>query len=241
MSARTIQQLQRLLGHRFTNDKWVNQALVHRSYAHEKADAGMGDNERLEFLGDAVLSLTVSHMLVIKFPEADEGTLSRMRASLVNEGRLAEIAADLNLGALLKLGKGEEISGGRSKPSILADAVEALLGAVYLDGGLDAAAKVVQKLFEGKLDPVAAEEDPMRRLDKDFKTQLQEVTQARFRLVPHYEVEKEEGPDHDKVFYVTVSLDGRVIARGVGKSKKAAEQAAAREALAELEAGQEEP
>lgn len=238
MSTRSLVRLQELLGHRFRSVDLLHQALVHRSYAHERSETGGGDNERLEFLGDAVLSLIISHMLLMKFPQADEGNLSRMRASLVNESRLAAIAADLGLGHLMRLGKGEEMSGGRAKPSILADAVEALLGAVYLDGGLDAAFRVVRRFFEEKLEQVAAEEDPLRRLDKDFKTQLQEATQAKKRLVPQYDVEREEGPDHDKIFYVSVSLEGRVLARGMGKSKKAAEQDAARKALAALEVGE---
>lgn len=239
MSTRPLHRLQDLLGYRFQSVDLMQQALVHRSYAHERAETGLDDNERLEFLGDSVLSLVISHLLLMKFPQADEGNLSRMRASLVNEGRLAAIAVDLGLGDLMRLGKGEEMSGGRNKPSILADAVEALLGAVYLDGGLDAAFQVVRRLFEEKLEQVAAEEDPLRRLDKDFKTQLQEATQAKKRMVPQYVVEREEGPDHDKVFYVTVSLEGRLLARGVGKSKKAAEQDAAQKALAWLEAGEE--
>ncbi|MGQ9669643.1 MAG: ribonuclease III [Desulfosoma sp.] len=239
MSTRPLHRLQDLLGYRFQSIDLIHQALVHRSYTHERTETGLDDNERLEFLGDSVLSLVISHMLLIKFPQADEGSLSRMRASLVNEGRLAAIAADLGLGDLMRLGKGEEMSGGRDKPSILADAVEALLGAVYLDGGLDAAFHVVRRLFDEKLEQMVTEEDPLRRLDKDFKTQLQEATQAKKRMVPQYVVEREEGPDHDKVFYVTVSLEGRLLARGVGKSKKAAEQDAAQKALAWLEAGGE--
>ncbi|MGQ9750354.1 ribonuclease III [Desulfosoma sp.] len=239
MSTRPLHRIQDLLGYRFQSIDLIHQALVHRSYTHERTETGLDDNERLEFLGDSVLSLVISHMLLIKFPQADEGSLSRMRASLVNEGRLAAIAADLGLGDLMRLGKGEEMSGGRDKPSILADAVEALLGAVYLDGGLDAAFHVVRRLFDEKLEQMVTEEDPLRRLDKDFKTQLQEATQAKKRMVPQYVVEREEGPDHDKVFYVTVSLEGRLLARGVGKSKKAAEQDAAQKALAWLEVGGE--
>jgi len=235
VNARSIQSLQNVLAYRFQNPHLLRQALVHRSYAHENPEEQRGDNERLEFLGDAVLGLTISHMLLERFPDADEGTLSRMRASLVNEEQLARIAGELGLGDLLLLGKGEELSGGRSKPSILADAVEALLGAVYLDGGLEPAFGVIRRFFRAKLAQAEAQDDPLKRLDKDFKTQLQEVTQARMRLVPVYDVEREEGPDHDKTFYVTLSLAGQVMARGVGKSKKAAEQAAAREALMRLE------
>lgn len=241
MSARSIQSLQDHLDYRFQNPHALRQALMHRSYAYENPQEPYGDNERLEFLGDAVLSLAISHMLLEKFPDADEGTLSRMRASLVNEEQLARIAAQLGLGDLIFLGKGEELSGGRSKPSILADTMEAILGAVYWDGGFDSAFSVVRRFFQAKLEQVERLDDPLRRFDKDFKTQLQEATQARMRLVPHYDVEREEGPDHDKTFYIAVSLAGRVIARGVGKSKKAAEQAAAREALALLESDRGKP
>lgn len=240
MSARSIESLQQILGYRFQNPHLLQQALRHRSHAYENPKEPGGDNERLEFLGDAVLSLAVSHVLLERFPDADEGTLSRIRASLVNEEQLARIAGRWGVGDLLLLGKGEELSGGRSKPSILADAVEALLGAVYWDGGFDPALTLVRRLFHAKLVRITAQEDPLRRLDKDYKTQLQEVTQAQMRLVPHYEVEREEGPDHDKTFYIAVSLAGRVIARGTGKSKKAAEQAAARKALALLESDQGE-
>ncbi len=235
MSARSLESFQDVLAYRFQNPQVLRQALRHRSYAYENPKEPGGDNERLEFLGDAVLSLAVSHLLLERFPDADEGTLSRLRASLVNEEQLARIAGLLGLGDLLLLGKGEELSGGRTKPSILADAVEALLGAVYWDGGFDPALRLVRRFFQAELTQATVQADPLYRLDKDFKTRLQEVTQAQMRLVPQYAVEREEGPDHDKTFYVAVSLAGRVLARGVGKSKKAAEQAAAREALALFE------
>ena len=230
-----MKALQKTLSYCFRDPHLLEQALVHRSYAHENPEQSQEDNERLEFLGDAVLSLTIAHMLLERFPHADEGSLSRMRAALVNEDHLAQIAEHWKLSRMLLLGKGEELSGGRSKPSILADAVEAVLGAVYLDGGLESAFEVIRRFFQAKLEQAEAQEDPLKRLDRDFKTQLQEATQARIRLVPVYQVEREEGPDHDKTFYVTVSLAGQVMARGVGKSKKAAEQAAAREALMRLE------
>lgn len=240
MSARSLESFQDVLAYRFQAPHLLRQALRHRSHAYENPKEPGGDNERLEFLGDAVLSLAVSQLLLERFPEADEGTLSRMRASLVNEEKLACVAAQLGLGDLLLLGKGEELSGGRTKPSILADAVEALLGAVYWDGGFDQAFRLVRRFFQAELTQATVQADPLHRLDRDFKTQLQEVTQAQMRLVPQYQVEREEGPDHDKTFYVAVSLAGRVLARGVGKSKKAAEQAAAREALTLLESRQGE-
>ncbi|SMC17442.1 RNAse III [Desulfacinum hydrothermale DSM 13146] len=233
--ATSIQKLAETLEYRFRNPSLLRQALVHRSFAHENPQAVSGDNERLEFLGDAVLSVTMAHLLVERFPDLNEGDLSRLRASLVNERRLAQVGRAMGLGDLLRLGKGEEQSGGRRKPSLIADAVEAVLGALYLDGGLEAAFRVVRKFLGPFLEEEAEASDPLRKLDKDFKTRLQEITQARFRRAPAYAVEGEEGPDHDKIFHVAVTLDEQVLARGSGRSKKAAEQDAARKALDALE------
>jgi ribonuclease-3 len=231
----SLRKLTDALEHRFRDPSLLRQALVHRSYAHENPEKAAGDNERLEFLGDAVLSVTMAHLLVERFPDLNEGDLSRLRASLVNERRLAQVGRAMGLGRLLLLGKGEEQSGGRRKPSLIADAVEAVLGAVYLDGGLEAAFRVVRKFLGPLLEEEAEAADPLRTLDKDFKTRLQEITQARFRRTPAYAVEGEDGPDHDKTFHVAVILDDRVLARGSGKSKKAAEQDAARKAVERLE------
>ncbi len=234
MKAIHITRLEKKLGYRFRNPSLLKQALVHRSYAHEHPEAVDGDNERLEFLGDAVLSLAMSHLLVEKFPKLDEGALSKIRASLVNEESLAEVGQVLNLGELLLLGKGEERTGGRQKPSLIADAVEAVLGAIYLDGGLDPAFRVVRRFLGSTLDRASGEMDPVQSLDKDYKTQLQELTQAHWKETPRYQVVREEGPDHDKTFHVEAYLNGELLASGIGKTKKAAEQAAAREALERL-------
>jgi len=218
------------VGYRFRDPALLRQALTHRSFVHEHQDSRPSDNETLEFLGDAVLGLAVSHLLIERFPERLEGDLSRMRSAIVNERQLAQTASELGLGRRLLLGKGEELTGGREKASLLADSLEALLGAVYLDGGFDAVFQLVSRLFSRYLDAEHLD-DPLSRLDKDYKTQLQEWTQARFKTVPTYEMESEEGPDHEKTFTMRVSLGEVLLGRGVGKSKKDAQQEAARKAL----------
>jgi ribonuclease-3 len=231
--ARSLDSLQERLAYRFQNEKLLLQALVHRSFVHEGCQNGLEDNEILEFLGDSVLNLAISHLLMSIFPQYREGDLSRLRSAIVNEKELAHVAQGLSLGDYLFLGKGEELTGGRQKPSLLADAVEALLASVYLDGGLEAAVEVVRHLFREYL-RAEAFDHPLRALDKDFKTQLQELCQARFKLVPTYVLEGEEGPDHDKTFHACALLDGRELACGSGKSKKEAQQEAARAALERL-------
>ncbi|NTV41851.1 MAG: ribonuclease III [Syntrophobacteraceae bacterium] len=230
-----LEDLQTLLGYRFDHPELLLRALVHRSYVHENPHQDQKDNETLEFLGDAVLSLAISHLLLSRFPDHREGDLSRLRSSIVNERELAAIATALHIGKHLKLGKGEDLTGGRQKSSLLADSLEALLAAVYLDGGLQASIAVVEKLFGGYLQA----DQPgylLSILDKDYKTQLQEVTQGRHKMTPEYVLESEEGPDHDKTFFVCVVLDGRVLARGTGKSKKEAQQEAAQKALEQISA-----
>lgn len=225
-----LAELQELLKYEFSKKDLLMRALIHRSYAHENPAEEQTDNETLEFLGDAVLGLTISHLLLTRFPNYREGDLSRLRSSIVNERELAGIAGRLNLGQYLKLGKGEDLSGGRQKSSLLADSLEALLAAVYLDGGLEAAIHVVKRLFHDYL-VSDLPDHPLKTLDKDYKTQLQEITQGRFKITPEYFLEGEEGPDHDKTFHVNVALDGRVLASGSGKSKKEAQQEAAQKAL----------
>jgi ribonuclease III len=228
-----LDDLQRVLGYAFREPVVLYQALIHRSYAHENPQFQQSDNETLEFLGDAVLGLAVSHLLLERFPHLNEGDLSRLRSSIVNERELAKLASSLNLGDHLMLGKGEELTGGRQKPSLLADTLEAVLAAVYLDGGLETAIGVVRRLFSDYLKS-ERDEDPLKAWDRDFKTQLQEITQARLKLTPAYVLEMEEGPDHDKRFCVSVTLEGQILARGSGKSKKEAQQEAARQALEKL-------
>ena len=227
-------ELQDALKYEFNDPELLRRALIHRSFIHERQGGKVEDNETLEFLGDSVLGLAVSHILLRSFPQYNEGDLSRMRSAIVNERQLAEIARTLDLGTFLQLGKGEELTGGRDKQSLLADCLEALLGAIYLDGGLDSAIEVVTNLFDDYLDPG----HPRRswaKLEKDYKTLLQEAIQAEYKMTPEYVQVAEEGPDHDKVFHFDVLLDGKVLASGTGKSKKQAQQRAAERALADLE------
>lgn len=238
--ASRLEELQEVLGYHFHQTQLLLQALVHRSFVHENPQQNQADNETFEFLGDAVLSLAISHTLLERFPDYNEGDLSRIRSSIVNERELAKVAGTLDLGGHLLLGKGEELSGGRHKASLLSDSLEALLGAIYLDGGLESSIEVVKRLFHNYLYAEQLEH-PLRTLDKDYKTQLQELTQARFKLTPIYLLESEEGPDHDKTFHVNVSLEGRLLAHGSGKSKKEAQQEAAQRALDDLSAAVMEP
>lgn len=219
-----IQRLQQALGHTFSRPELLVQALTHRSYAAM-------NNERLEFLGDSVLNCSVARALYDAFPDLPEGSLSRLRANLVRQETLAEIAVALKLGDVLRLGEGELKSGGFRRPSILADALESLFGAVFLDAGFDAAERVVRGLF----DPRVARIDP-RASGKDPKTQLQEVLQSRRLPLPEYRLVDTRGEAHDQSFIVECALAKPVlVTRGVGKSRRAAEQEAAREACAALE------
>lgn len=207
----------------------LRQALTHRSYLNECGEAEEENNERLEFLGDAVVDLSVGHQLMQRLPRAREGELSKYRAMVVSEASLARGAVELNLGPHLRLGKGEEQSGGRHKASILADAFEALIGAVYVDGGYAQADAAICRIL-GHLIDSAVEGD----LDRDHKTRLQEIAQREMRLMPRYKVIESRGPDHAKVFTVAVFLGDNEAARAEGPSKKVAEQRAARLALRDL-------
>jgi ribonuclease-3 len=218
------------LGHRFQRSDHLRVALTHRSVSPDDPN-----NETLEFLGDAVLALAMADLLMERFPAAREGELSKLRAGLVNAGILAEKARALDLGRWLRLGKGEEKSGGRHKESILAAAYEAVLGAVYADGGYEAARRVVERHFAAEL--VSETTAGLR----DYKTRLQELTQRLFRATPVYVLVEESGPDHAKRFVSELSVAGRRYGRGVGHSKKTAEQAAAMTALAELERAHSDP
>jgi ribonuclease-3 len=214
--------LEAALGHRFARPEQLAMALTHRSFGEGP------NNETLEFLGDAVLALAMSDLLMTRFRDAREGDLSKMRAALVNAEVLARKARDLDLGRWLRLGRGEEKSGGREKPSILAAGYEALLGAIYLDAGYEPARAVVEAHF-------AADVVEHARLgQRDYKTQLQELTQRLFRETPAYTLVEESGPDHEKRFVSEIAIAGRTCGRGTGRSKKTAEQAAAMQALAAL-------
>jgi ribonuclease III len=222
--------IQEQLGYVFHRIELFETALCHSSFAHEHPDRGLEDNERLEFLGDALLGLIISRLLYERFPEASEGDLTRWRSYLVNETCLAKVARSINLGQALLLGAGEESSGGRDKNSILADAMEAVLGAIYLDGGMEAAQSTVRRLFNPFL------EDAVRtEAGEDFKTRFQELTQAMYKITPQYHLLEAMGPDHDKTFRVSVTLEGIELAQGTGKSKKEATQNAARLALENFE------
>lgn len=216
----TIEALAERLGRRFVDPELMLRALAHRSWCAETE--GAVSNERLEFLGDAVLGLVVTDHLFRAYPDLPEGELAKVRSSLVNSEALAEVAGSLDVGAALLLGKGEGASGGREKPSILADAMEALIGAVYLDGGWEAAAQLVLGLLAERIEEAAAGPG-----GQDYKTRLQELAARRFDQLPRYEVD-DEGPDHAKRFFARVYLAGKLAGRGEGRSKKQAEQAAAR-------------
>jgi ribonuclease-3 len=204
-------------------------ALTHKSYCNEHKGSARTDNERLEYLGDAVVDLAIGHRLMERFPRADEGELSKLRALIVNEEGLARIARGLQLGDLLELGRGEDLSGGRDKSSVLADALEAVVGALYLCDGMPAVLTFVDRVFGEALDGVA-----QGRQGHDYKSQLQEEAQSRLKSSPRYRVVAERGPDHEKIFEVEVSIGAEVYARSTGRSKKEAEQQAARETLAKL-------
>lgn len=220
-----LQALIRRLGYGFHDPALLERALVHRSYVNEHTDT-REHNERLEFLGDAVLDLIVAEALMERLPGSAEGELTRRRAALVNEGSLADLAGELGLGPFLCLGRGEELNNGRGRPSILADAVEALVGAIYLDGGYGAARAAALGWLAERLDEVVTGRSPA-----DPKTALQERLQARGEGSPAYRVVTATGPDHDPLFEVEVVVDGRVLGRGAGRSKKDAEKDAARRCL----------
>jgi ribonuclease-3 len=225
MNAEKLEQLQQRLGYRFADSAHLFQALTHPSFHNEQEGDG-GDYQRLEFLGDAILGMLLAETLFSRFPEADEGVLSRSRAQLAEQGTLAGIARGRALGELILLGKGEEQSAGHDKDSILCDVLEALIAAVYLDGGLVAARRVVLALFDELLDApwgVTA--------SRDAKSELQELLSARDLAPPEYRLAEESGPPHDRQFRFFVLIDDRVVGEGQGRSKKIAQQAAATRAL----------
>jgi ribonuclease-3 len=221
-----LEDLDRAIGVSFGDASLRAAALTHRSYAFER-DLNV-NNERLEFLGDSVLGLVVTDMAYRALPEMAEGQLAKLRAAIVNMQALAEVARDLGLGALVLLGKGEEQSGGRDKASILADSLEAIFGAVYLDQGLRTATELIERLFRPRMEAYVRGEG-----ERDFKTILQELASSQYRAMPDYRIQ-ESGPDHQKEFTATVHLAGEPLGTGVGRSKKEAEQQAAREAFARI-------
>jgi ribonuclease III len=225
---RALDQLQQMLPYRFRDDSLLGTALTHRSYVNENPAAADRDNERLEFLGDAVLELCISDLLMNHFPDYQEGQLSQLRAAIVNEQPLAEMAKSFRLGDYLLLGKGEEASGGRSKPSLLADAFEAVIAAIYLDGGCEKVAELISRLFTPLI-------EKGYHTYRDYKTTVQQMSQHIFKETPRYTLIHEYGPDHDKTFEIQLSIADRIQTTGTGKNKKEAEQRAAEQAIRILE------
>lgn len=224
-----LAELETAIGHVFNDRRLLHEALTHRSFLNEVGDRSLKDNERLEFLGDAVLDLFLSTQLLARFPASREGELTRIRASLVDEESLARLAATLDLGRYLKLGRGEGKSGGREKKSILADAYEALLAAIYLDGGAGPVERLVTAQFAPLLERSAG-----GAISRDYKTEFQELAQALRGATPTYVLKEAAGPDHDRTFTVAAVVEGECLGEGKGRSKKEAEQAAAKAGLARL-------
>jgi ribonuclease-3 len=226
-----LARLQEGIGYSFEDLGLLTDALTHRSFLNERPKLARCDNERMEFLGDAILGLAASALLWRQYPSAPEGELSRRRADLVCESALATIARALELGEALRLGKGEEKSGGRDKPRLLASALEALVAAVYLDAGEREAISVARALLAPYVDAIQPGET-------DYKSRLQELLQARTKSPPVYALLGTDGPDHDRLFHVEVRLGERRLGRGTGRSKLSAEMLAAKHALADIELGE---
>lgn len=218
--SKKIEDLEEVLGYKFKNKKLIIEALTHKSHKQPY------DNERLEFLGDAVLDLIVGEYLFFKFPKSDEGSLSKIRAALVNEDGFEKLARSINLGEYIYLSSAEENNGGREKASLLSNAFEAIMGAIYLESGLETLRPIAIGLIEKNHKEISLDS-----LFRDFKTTLQELTQARFGETPEYRVVASRGPDHKKEFEVAVIIENREYARAVGKSKKIAQQEAAEVAV----------
>ena len=223
---RDLSAFEERLGYQFRSRDLLTRALTHKSYSHEARQPALRDNETFEFLGDSVLGFVVGDLLFHRFPDLDEGALSKMKAYLVSASSLAEKARDYGMGDVLYLGVGEEKSGGRRKESLLANLFEAMIAAVYLDGGIEPARELIERSFEHDLQSIDAED----LLFQDYKTALQELAQGKGMQLPEYNVVGEAGPDHDKRFIVEVRV-GNLVARGEGSSKKEAQQQAAKHAL----------
>jgi ribonuclease-3 len=229
MSKHDSAELEKSLDYMFQNKTLLQEALTHKSYSHENPQRAPVCNERLEFLGDSVLGFVVVEYLFLSKNQMSESVMSKTKSYLVQESILSEIARSLSLGRYLMLGKGEETTGGRKKRSLLADAVEAILGAVYLDGGYRKVRKLILKLFNEKIDSVISSGE-----FHDFKSELQERSQLLFSTIPEYRLIKQEGKEHDRIFTVAVYVSGEKLSIGCGRNKKQAETIAAREALKKL-------
>ncbi|MGN0291571.1 MAG: ribonuclease III [Lachnospiraceae bacterium] len=226
MNQNTLEEFQKVIGYQFQNGKLLKQALTHSSYANEKHMGRLSDNERLEFLGDAVLEIVSSEFLYENYPKLPEGDLTKLRASIVCEPTLALCTKEIDLGKYIYLGKGEDMTGGRGRKSILSDAMEAVIGAIYLDGGFASAKEFILKFILTDIEH--------KQLFYDSKTILQEIVQASHKEELGYRLIKEEGPDHNKLFVVEAYVGSRVIGQGEGRTKKAAEQEAAYHGILEL-------
>lgn len=227
----SLSDLESSIGITFTDKSLLLQAFVHSSYLNENPEAGLHDNQRMEFLGDSLLNFLVAEQLYNEFPDLPEGKLTEIRVSLVRQEKLAEKASSLNLGTAMQLGKGEDLSGGRNKRNNLADTFEALVAAIFLDGGMAATRSFILRYFTSDINSIKSGQVAL-----NYKAMLQELTQAEFKLLPDYEIIEARGPDHDRVFFVSVSIGDVVLAIGSGKSKKVAESEAARLALGKLSA-----
>ncbi len=224
-----LDQFQDFIGARFNNRDLLQQALTHRSYLNEHFDSDVRDNERLEFLGDAVLDFIAADMLYLRFPELPEGDLTRLRSALVRTEALAEFAGQCHIGEVLRVGKGEENTGGRARRNNLCRAFEAVIGALYLDQGTEAVKTFILPRMLELLERVKTE-----ALEKDARSRLQEFSQSAFNVTPTYRKVSAMGPDHDKEFLVEVVIGENVVGQGTGKSKRSASQAAATDALSRL-------
>lgn len=221
-----IKEFQNVIKYKFDKLSMINEALTHSSYTNECRKKYIYNNERLEFLGDSVLSIVVSEYIYLKYNNLPEGELTKVRANVVCEPSLAQQAREINLGKYLLLGKGEEVTGGRERVSILADAFEAVIGALYLDGGMEIARKFILNMLSNSIELAS-----IGNLFRDYKTDLQEILQSKYDDKISYKVVGETGPDHNKTFEIEVILGDRVLGSGQGKSKKEAEQMAAKKAL----------
>jgi ribonuclease III len=229
-----LKGLSEIIGYNFGDITLLDHALTHGSYANENPDLTEGDNERLEFLGDAVLQLCISDILIERFPRYAEGQLSKVRASVVNEQSLAGLARRFRIGEFMLLGRGEEKAEGRDKDSILGDAFESLIGAIYIDSGYEASRDFIRRAFQPLVE--RGNDQPVYQ---DYKSLLQEACQSRFRKIPRYRLLNTSGPDHDKTFEIEASIGDGIKATGTGKNKKEAEQDSARKALERMDKWQD--
>jgi len=226
MPTPSLSILQRKLGYKFKNALLLTQALTHRSFVHEQPQKDIVDNERLEFFGDSVLGLVVSDYLLKKFPNFSEGKLTKLRSGLVNDSNLAKKAMNLRVGNFIRLGRGEDLTGGRKRNSILASTLEALIGAIYLDGGIDPISVLLHRLFKNDIKLIIS-----KKGERNWKELLQQYTQKNFKSHPDYKIIKVTGPPHKRKFVIGVKINNKMLGRGAGDNKKQAEQKAAKSTL----------